>query len=238
MKLRHPWLTHALAWSGAWWLRGWTHTLRYQYAALGPDLDPFQLAPECRYLYAFWHEHLLLPARYFRGVDCTVLISLHADGDLIANVIRRLGFRAVRGSPSRGGVEAVRRILHGEVPRHLVITPDGPRGPRRHVQLGVAYLASRLGLPIVPTGFGCDRPWRCGSWDRMVIPRPFRRACCVMAPPVVVPPAAGRGELERYRQSVETALNDVTEQAERWAERCIPPQLPATGARYALQRAA
>ena len=55
---------------------------------------------------------------------------------------------------------------------HLVITPDGPRGPRRQVQAGMVYLAARTGVPIVPVGIGYDRPWRTKSWDRFAVPRP------------------------------------------------------------------
>jgi hypothetical protein len=92
------------------------------------------------------------------------------------------------------------------------------------VQPGVTYLASRLGLPVVATGFGFDRPWRCGSWDRFVIPRPFTRACCVMAAPIAVPAYADRRYLEAHRARVEVALHHVSALAERWAEDGTPPE--------------
>src|SRR5206468_6190352 len=107
-------------------------------------------------LYAFWHEHLLLPAYHYGRRDIRVLISTHADGQLIAEVCRRLGFGLVRGSTTRGGVEAVRQMLRDGGASHLAITPDGPRGPRRRVQPGVSFLASRTGLPVVPMGIGHD----------------------------------------------------------------------------------
>ena len=59
---------------------------------------------------------------------------------------------------------------------HLTITPDGPRGPRRHMAPGPIYLASKLGLPLVLMGYAYDRPWRLHSWDRFAIPRPGSRA--------------------------------------------------------------
>ena len=40
------------------------------------------------------------------------------------------------------------------------------------MQPGLVYLASRLGLPIVPVGFGLERPYRANSWDRFAVPRP------------------------------------------------------------------
>ena len=223
MKLRHPTLIKAAGFAGAWFLRGWIGTLRYRYGPLGPNLDPrAQHLSQC-YLYAFWHETLLLPAFRFGGKRSQVLISQHADGQLMAEVTRRLGFGVVYGSTTRGGVQAVRSLMAQSEAAHLGITPDGPRGPRRHVKMGLVYLASRLGRPIVPTGFGYERPWRTQSWDRMALPRPFTRARCVTCEPIVVPPDAERDLLEEYRLYVEQRLLDVTEQAERWAEFGIKP---------------
>ena len=221
MKIRHPALIKAAACAGAWALRGWVGTLRYRYAPLGPNLDPRLVRR--RYLYAFWHEAMLLPAYHFARLNAHVLISQHADGELIANLVGRLGFHAVRGSTSRDGVRAVRQILELEGDAHLAVTPDGPRGPRRQVQRGLVYLSSRLGLPIVPVGFGFERPWRMRSWDRFIVPRPFTRARCVTCDPIQVPPGADRDTLEAYRLHAEQRLHAVTEQAERWAESGVAP---------------
>jgi lysophospholipid acyltransferase (LPLAT)-like uncharacterized protein len=223
MKIRHPALIKAAAFAGAWALRGWVGTLRYRYRPLGPNLDPRNPHLRGRYLYAFWHEYMLQPAYQFGHLNTHVLISQHADGELIADLIRHLGFRAVRGSTTRGGVKAVREMLALEDDSHLAVTPDGPRGPRRQVQLGLLYLSSRLGMPIIPAGFGYERPWRMHSWDRFAIPRPFTRARCLTCDPILVPHWAERDLLEEYRVYVEQQLLDLTEQAERWAEKGVPP---------------
>jgi lysophospholipid acyltransferase (LPLAT)-like uncharacterized protein len=221
MKIRHPSLIKAAAFAGAWALRAWVGTLRYRYRPLGSNLDPRTCGTP--YLYAFWHEYMLLPAYHFGRMDSRVLISKHADGELMAGLLRHLGFRAVRGSTARGGVQAVREMLALEDDSHLGVTPDGPRGPRRQVQLGLIYLSSRLGMPIIPAGFGYERPWRMRSWDHFAIPRPFTRARCVTCDPILVPPGAERDLLEEYRMYVELQLRDCTEQAERWAEEGVPP---------------
>src|SRR5262249_20494883 len=158
--LRHPALIKAAAFAGARALRGWVGTLRFRYCPLGPNLDPRTRHVTRRYLYAFWHEYMLLPAYFYGDLNVYVLISEHADGELIADLIRHLGFRAVRGSTTRGGVRVVREMLGLQQDAHFAVTPDGPRGPRRRVQLGLVYLSSRLGMPIVPAGFASERPWR------------------------------------------------------------------------------
>jgi lysophospholipid acyltransferase (LPLAT)-like uncharacterized protein len=217
MKIRKPWLIKAAGFSAAWALRLWLGTLSYRYRPLGPNVDPKR--PECRgrYIYAFWHEGLLLPAYHYGRTRVHVLISEHADGQLIAEVCRHLGFPTVRGSPKRGAVKATRQMVKLAQTAHLAITPDGPRGPRREVQPGLVYLAARTSLPIVPAGFAYDRPWRARSWDRFAMPRPWSRATCVTGEPIRVPAAVSREELEDYRRQVEVELLRVTEAAERLA---------------------
>jgi lysophospholipid acyltransferase (LPLAT)-like uncharacterized protein len=80
------------------------------------------------------------------------------------------------------------------------------------------YLAARTELPIVPIGLAFNRPWRARSWDRFALPRPGRRAICITAEPIRVPPDADRDQLEKFRQLVEQNLLNLTEQAERLAD--------------------
>src|SRR5579885_1739211 len=134
MKIRHPGLIKALGLLVAWLVRLWIGTVRYRYRPLGANLDPHRRGLQGRYIYAFWHENLLLPAYHYGRPDIWVLISQHADGELIAQTCQHLGFRVVRGSTtrdgrSRGGVEAVRQMVRLAQKGHLAFTPDGPRGP-------------------------------------------------------------------------------------------------------------
>src|SRR5205823_5818788 len=139
----------------------------------------------------------------------------HADGQLIAEACRHLHFKLVRGSATRGGVEAVRQMRRFGDRVHLAITPDGPRGPRRQVKPGLVYLAAKTGLPIVPVGFAFHRAWRLRSWDRFALPWPWSAVECVTTDPVVVPEDADKGRLEEYQRRVEQALNLATEVAGR-----------------------
>lgn len=218
MKIRRPWMIKAAGFTAAWSVKLWLGTLSFRYRPLGPNLDPRCPDIRDRYIYAFWHENMLLPAYHYGRSDIHVLISQHADGQLIAEVCRHLRFRTVRGSSTRGGIEAVKRMLRLADRGHLAITPDGPRGPRRQVQPGLVYLAARTGLPIVPTGFAYDRPWRARSWDRFALPRPWSRATCVTGEPIAVPAESGREQLEHYRTLVGQAMEQVSAAAERWAE--------------------
>ena len=48
-------------------------------------------------------------------------------------------------------------IRLGRIGEDLVVTPDGPKGPRHTVQKGVIYLAQATGLPIIPLSFACSK---------------------------------------------------------------------------------
>jgi lysophospholipid acyltransferase (LPLAT)-like uncharacterized protein len=214
MKLRHPWLIGLAATLAAGVIRSWMGAVRPRTALLGPERHPADPRAE-RYVYAFWHESLLLLTPF--RVRASVLISHHADGELIARVCRHLRIGVVRGSTTRGGSAALLELVRRGREAHLAITPDGPRGPRRRVQPGVVSVAALTGLPVVPVGVGCASAWRAGSWDRMLLPRPGSAAHYVAGPAVRVPPGLDRPAMEEYRRLVEDRLLAVTAAAERWA---------------------
>ena len=121
---------------------------------------------------AFWHaQQLMIPLGY-RGTGTHILISRHRDGEVIARIIARFGHRSVRGSSTRGGAWALRELIRlGRSGADLVVTPDGPKGPRQVAKLGVIQLARATGMPIVPLAFNCSKKNSSragiGSWFRI-----------------------------------------------------------------------
>ena len=111
-----------------------------------------------RVIIAFWHARQLMMPLTYRGTLAHILISQHQDGEIIARIVERFGFKAVRGSSTRGGVEALRELIRlGRSGVDLVVTPDGPRGPAQIAKMGVIQLARASGLPIVPLAFACSK---------------------------------------------------------------------------------
>ncbi len=107
---------------------------------------------------AFWHGRQLMMPLAYRGKHAAILISQHRDGGLIASIMRQFGFQAIRGSSSRRGAQALRELVKvGRQGQDLVVTPDGPRGPACHVQVGVISLAKLTGFPIIPLTFSCSK---------------------------------------------------------------------------------
>ena len=135
-------------------LLGRTMTLRVE----GAEHLSRRFAQGKRVILAFWHAQQLMMPLGFPGLEAHVLISQHLDGELIRRIVARFGLDAVRGSSTRGGAEAFRKLIRlGRSGYNLVLTPDGPKGPRQVAKLGVVQLARATGLPIVPMAFGCSK---------------------------------------------------------------------------------
>jgi lysophospholipid acyltransferase (LPLAT)-like uncharacterized protein len=216
MRIRHPLLIKVAAFAVAFVMRALGATLRYRLQSMAGKLHPRNCRKE-RCIYVLWHEHIFLPTCMLK-YPILVMISQHADGELISQTVEWLGLQPVRGSSTRGGIEALRQLLRTTGHVHIAFTPDGPRGPRRQLQSGVVYLAARTGMPIIPIGVGFQDAWRAPSWDRFAIPRPGTWATCLTGRPIRIPADADKTQLEHYRQIVEQALNTVNELAETWAQ--------------------
>jgi lysophospholipid acyltransferase (LPLAT)-like uncharacterized protein len=215
MKLRHPRLIRILTLLAACLVRLWMRTMDLRlFPPPGTGKHPAD-PRRARFIYAFWHETLLFPTALPAKIH--VLISQHADGELIAQVCRYLRYGLVRGSTTRQGTQALLEMLRISRHSNILITPDGPRGPRRRVQRGLVFVASRTGLPVIPCGVGYQRAWRAPSWDRFAVPHPWSKAVCVGGPPVHVPPDLDRDGLERYRLLIEERMAEATQAAERLA---------------------
>ncbi|HAY78183.1 MAG TPA: hypothetical protein DCY79_00085 [Planctomycetaceae bacterium] len=197
--------------------RLWMRTLAYRAALYDPTVDPPH--PEFRgpAIFLFWHEYIPFMFYLRSHNKVSLLVSQHGDAEWLAQASRHMGFGTVRGSSTRGGVAALKQMFAASRLHNLAITPDGPRGPRRRLAPGCIFLASRLGMPLVPVGLGYDRPWRVNTWDRFAIPRPGSRARAISAPFVHVPPNLCRDGIELYRGKVEKLLLDLTYEAEDWA---------------------
>lgn len=198
-------------------IRQWMGTLDYRAEFGDPSVDPVH--PEYRgaKIYVFWHENILQPL-FLRGhSNIAMLLSRHADANILDRVARMMGFGVVRGSTFHGGSVALRQLAERAQRENLTITPDGPRGPRRRLAPGCVFLASTLGIPIVAMGMGYERPWRLGTWDRFAVPKPWSRARGVVSRAIAVPPDLDREGIEWHRAGVERLLIHLTNDAENWA---------------------
>lgn len=174
---------------------------------------------------ALWHECLpLMPALWLRirrpGARVHALASRHNDGRLIGEVMRRFGVEVVHGSSARdgrskGGTASVLQLLDVLAQgSHVVLTPDGPRGPARQAAPGVAQLAALSGVPVLPCAARTTRTRRLPTWDGMLLPLPFARGILVVGAPIHVPREAWESALP----AIEAALTQAAHRAEALLE--------------------
>ena len=137
---------------------------------------------------SFWHNQGFCAAHFWRFQNIVVMTSRHFDGEVIARVIRKLGFIPARGSSSRGAIkallEAKRKVQQGLT---VAFTADGPRGPAHRVKPGPVWLSRKTGAPILPIHIQPKWFWSLNSWDRFQIPKPFSPVLVKIGQPLIVP---------------------------------------------------
>ncbi len=181
-------------------------------------------------IYSLWHGRMLYPVYFRRKLGASVLVSLSRDGEILAGALEILGYRTVRGSSSRAGAPALRRLLKTlRAGRDVGIASDGPRGPALRVQPGIIHLASRSGAPVIPIVFGAARAKTFASWDRFCLPLPFTGVAVVFGRPVRVPREADEALLEAKRLALETEMRWALEAADAAAQGRPLPAEPAGG---------
>ncbi len=165
----------------------------------------------------FWHARMLMIPASIPRWDGYVLISSHRDGAFIADAMRLIGIKTVRGSSTRGGARAMLEMVRKarRLGCDLGITPDGPRGPREVIQPGTVQLAMKTGLPLLPVCYATRRHWRARSWDRFYIPSPFTRGVFMFGDYVFI----DRDEdLETALRRAQAAMDDTQRRADAYFE--------------------
>jgi lysophospholipid acyltransferase (LPLAT)-like uncharacterized protein len=165
------------------------------------------------FIYGFWHARQAFLTYLHARDRIHPLISQSKDGEIIAKVCRHFGLIPVRGSSSRGGMEATRELMRWvESGERVGLTPDGPRGPREQVQDGILYLAQKTGAPIVPVAYGARRYWMFKSWDAFILPKPFNVIAIAYGDPLRIGPG---DDLVAQAATLKDALDRVTKEADR-----------------------
>lgn len=166
------------------------------------------------YVTVLWHNRLLFVATLFPKYarkKTFAMISASRDGEYISNIVKLFGVRTVRGSSSRKGAGALRGALNVlKDGANLIMTPDGPRGPRYHLSKGPIILASKTGFPILTLGINYSSYWELRSWDKFRIPKPWSRIELIFGEPFNVPPDLDDKNLEQWRSKIEKQLNEVS----------------------------
>jgi hypothetical protein len=200
---------------GYWTIRLIGASLRWE-AIEAESLDSIRAAGR-QLILTSWHGRIFTSTYYWRGRGIVVMTSQNRDGDYIARVIERFGYKAARGSSSRGSVgatvECLRAMKNG---KDMGLTIDGPRGPRYVAKPGAAYMARKSGNPVVPFNISTEYKWVMRSWDHFQIPRPFSRAVLLIGAPIFVDPEATSEQIQAAEAQVQRSLDDLRDRGDSW----------------------
>jgi lysophospholipid acyltransferase (LPLAT)-like uncharacterized protein len=213
----------AVAWLISSYLKLCVRTIRWTIVG---DEETLKFADTGQgYLLCFWHKVISLSVmsqpiigKNKRG---NAMISLSSDGALIARIVGRLGFPAVRGSRGKEGAEdkggagafrqTLRLVRDGQV---VAITPDGPRGPPEVMPPGPIVLARTAKVPTFMFAYACAPAVRPNTWDRMYFPLPFGRGAAVIDGPIDPPTARTDEEVAAVAAEWQQRLSAAQARAE------------------------
>ena len=126
-----------------------------------------------------WHQQFfsaIVPFKNYKTFNPSIMISQSKDGEIVAKIALRSGWNPVRGSSSKGGSEALKKMIahlkEKKLAAHIV---DGPKGPAGIVKPGVIRLAHAANAVIVPFSVSAEKAWVFNSWDKFLLPKPFSK---------------------------------------------------------------
>jgi lysophospholipid acyltransferase (LPLAT)-like uncharacterized protein len=174
--------------------------ITYRYKILSPP-------PEQRVIFAFWHRNILPLAYLHKKQNIVIMVSSSKDGELIAGPVSKLGFITVRGSSTRQGATATKKMIKLSEKYSLAITPDGPKGEKEKIKKGLLYLAYFTGLPIIPVAVDVDKAIIFNSWDSFRLPKIGAKIFVSYGNPIWI---KTKDEIALKYDEVQKAMDDLT----------------------------
>lgn len=192
--------------------------LHFVYATTKWDIRNFELLHEMQKQGAVipvtWHNRIAMTifAWNLKTIPLTVLASGHRDGLLVTRSLAHFGIRGVSIPPKSSGAGAVRQVVKLlKSGQSVVITPDGPRGPRQHMKDGVVAISRLSKAPIIMVTFSCKRRKIINSWDKFILPLPFGRGILAYGKAPQLTENADAKMMENYRALLEAELSKFSD---------------------------
>lgn len=218
--LRRPGVQSTAGWAVAQYMRLVTRTTRWEIR--DRDRVAHILGSGDGVIALTWHSRFMMLTAAWKSdeLDPYVMISRSRDGAVVAATCKALNLHVIRGSARKAGktkggdaaaAGAATALRAGGC---VVITPDGPRGPRQRLGDGPLRLARATGVPLMPCTFAVARRKQFNSWDRFVLPKPFGKGLILWGTPVTIPSDTSDDELEAIRLRIEAEMNNFMAEAD------------------------
>ncbi|WP_435230836.1 lysophospholipid acyltransferase family protein [Pseudopelagicola sp. nBUS_20] len=163
-----------------------------------------------------WHQRLIMAPFIFNGPAdarmCTLTTAARA-GRLGGNIMTRFGWETVPMSTNQRHVSLSRKVLR--LTREgcsIGATADGPSGPPRVCSGTPVMWARTTRCRVFVVSFATRAVIRLPTWDKQMLPLPFTHGALIGKEwAEVVPRKLSDEQAEKFRQSLEEALDEVTD---------------------------
>lgn len=125
-----------------------------------------------------WHNRIVLCPNFYgeyldRSCNYTAYVSESRDGEWLALATESYPNGYTIRVPKRFKYESLRQFIKTLKKSVVLITPDGPRGPKYKMKPGVIFAAVSSKAQLFPFSWSASKTWQLKSWDGLKIPKPF-----------------------------------------------------------------
>lgn len=157
----------------------------------------------------FWHSYLLPMWAYFAKTGYIGLVSRSNDGRALGELLTKWGYQIIYGSSSKGGIEALQELIEAAGKNCVLLTPDGPRGPREKMKPGAILAAQFANVPIYCVKLKYKGIMFKKSWDQTRVPLPFAKIKVAVSEPIYVATDLSDEQMESMIAKCEQTFRDL-----------------------------
>lgn len=126
-----------------------------------------------------WHNRLSIVSEILYRLDkktiFSAFVSKSRDGDPLAKLASSYktgkSIRVAHNQRHQALKAVIDALKTGK--EVVIMTPDGPRGPRYEVKPGILIAAKEADATIIPFTWISNKFWQLNSWDKLLFPKPF-----------------------------------------------------------------
>lgn len=160
--------------------------------------------PQSPSVIAFWHSGMLPVWYVFRLQKPFAVVSKSKDGQLLSDLLESWHFQLIRGSSSKGGKQVLNSMIAELDSNSILITPDGPRGPKQVFKPGIFIASQRTQRPIYFINVLIKHKFTFKkAWDNFELPLPFAKIYLHLSEPFIVPAELDKDLLNDYISRLE-----------------------------------
>lgn len=149
---------------------------------------------------AFWHGNMLPVWFYFRNQRPYGVVSQSKDGQVLSSLLEYWDYNLIRGSSSKDSKEVLNQMVDVVSNNNtLLITPDGPRGPKEEFKAGVFIASQRSQKAFYFINVEISNKYIFEkAWDKFKLPLPFSKIILKCSDAYLVPKDLNKEELNEY----------------------------------------